>query len=107
MGRAGWENGKRGKEPVGAMVREAREETGLEIKPSELEYLGKVFVRYPDYDFVYHMLRTKLPTKHSVKLSPKEHQDFRWMAPRKSLKMNLVDDLGECIKMFYQSTLPK
>lgn len=91
----------KGEEVTKAMIREAREETGIAIEPSELEYLNKVFVRYPDYDFVYHMFRLKLPSKHSVKLSPKEHQDFCWLTPREALKMNLVDDLGACIKLSY------
>lgn len=84
-----------------AMVREVREETGIAIDSSKLEYLNKVFVRYPDYDFVYHMFRTKLSSGYPVKLSPKEHQNFCWLTPKEALKMNLVDDLGACIKLSY------
>ena len=94
---------EKGEKLVDAMIREAREETGLTIKPSELEYLEKVFVRYPGYDFVYHMFRMKLEAKHSVVLSSKEHQAFCWVTPKQALKMNLVNDLDACIKMSYEN----
>ncbi|MDO8591281.1 MAG: NUDIX hydrolase [bacterium] len=84
-----------------AMIREAREETGLAIKPTQLEFFQKVFVRYPDYDFVYHMFRVKLESEHPIVLSHKEHQAFCWASPMEALAMNLVDDLKPCIKMFY------
>ncbi len=86
-----------------AMIREVREETGLAIKPPQLEYLEKVFVRYPDYDFIYHMFRTKLEAEHPVVLNPKEHQAFQWTTPREALKMNLVDGTDACITLSYEN----
>ncbi len=90
-----------GEESLQAMIREAREETGFRFEPKQLEYLQKVFVRYPDYDFVYHMFKTKVASKPSVSISSKEHQTFRWATPKEALRMNLVDDLDACIRMFY------
>ncbi|MEK7083085.1 MAG: NUDIX hydrolase [Patescibacteria group bacterium] len=84
-----------------AMIREIQEETGLGVIPMQIEYLKKVFVRYPAYDFVYHMFRIELKSKPEILINPKEHQLFRWVIPREALAMNLVTDLDECIKMFY------
>ena len=86
-------------EIIGAMIREMREETGLALNPASLEYLTKVFVNH-GYDFVYHMFRTKFEAEPLVVVSPKEHQAFLWVTPEEALRMNLVDDLGECVKMF-------
>jgi len=95
-----WE--KAGESAIEAMAREAREETGIELKLSEFDYLDTVFVRYSDYDFVYHMFKVSLATEPKVRLSIKEHKDFRWVAPNEALKMSLVDDLDKCIMMSYQ-----
>lgn len=94
-----------GEDVVEAMIREAQEETGLALEPSKLEYLEKVFVRYPDYDFIYHMFRTKLAQQPAVTLSLTEHQTFQWVTPAEALQMDLVDDLDKCIEMSYSSTL--
>ena len=90
-----------GENEFDAMIREAREETGTELVRDKLEYLDKVFVRYPDYDFVYHMFRARLSAEPIVVINPKEHQTFLWTISTDALKMNLVLDLDTCIKMYY------
>lgn len=84
-----------------AIIREIREETGLEIISIQAEYFKKVFVRYPAYDFVYHMFRVELKSKRDILINLREHQAFRWVVPQEALTMNLVTDLDECIRMFY------
>ncbi len=83
-----------------AMRREFREETGLTIA-GDFDYLTTVFVRYPKYDFIYHMFKITLPEKGIVMINSKEHSQFRWKEPREALKMALVRDQDTCIKMFY------
>ncbi|MEK7574984.1 MAG: NUDIX hydrolase [Patescibacteria group bacterium] len=90
-----------GEDTFAAMVREVREETGLHLKASDLTYLQKVFVRYPEHDFVYHVFRAILETEPAVVLSIKEHQAFCFVTPTEALEMNLVDGNNECIKMSY------
>jgi hypothetical protein len=34
-------------------------------------------------------------------ISPLEHQAFHWATPTEALAMDLVHDLDECIRMFY------
>lgn len=46
-----------------AMIRETKEETGLKIIPSRLQYLAKVYVKYPEYHFIYHMFHLRLDKK--------------------------------------------
>ncbi len=90
-----------GESPKQAMVRELREETGVEVAEEKLEYFTSLFVRHGGYDLVYHMFRTMLDTLPEIKIEPYEHQAFTWVTPEESLKINLVDDLDECIKMYY------
>ena len=85
-----------------AIIREIREETGQKILPIQLEYLTKVYVKYPEYDFVYHMFRTELNKRPDIKLNYKEHKAYQWISASESLKLNLVRGLDQCIRMFYK-----
>ena len=84
-----------------AMVREMEEETGVLIKKENLDYFTKVYVRYSDVDFIYHMFCAKLKILPDIKIGYDEHKDFKWASVQEALEMNLVDDLDECIKMLY------
>ena len=90
-----------GETELEAMVREIREETGLDIPAEKIAYFNKVYVRYPEYDFVYHMLYTKLDSRPIILLDEREHKDFSWVLPQAALKMPLVLDEDACIKLFY------
>ena len=91
-----------GETPLQAMVRETKEETDVMIDQKDLTYFKKVFVRYPDYDFVYHMFHIQFTQKPKVTLNPKEHQNFVWVWPRGALLMEIMPDLDACIKLFYE-----
>lgn len=91
----------KGEDEMIAVAREIKEETGQEINPSKLEYLSKVYVKYPKYHFVYHMFHTKLEEKPLITLSSSEHKNYKWLTPKKALKTNLVRDLDRCIKIYY------
>ncbi|MCF7831735.1 MAG: NUDIX hydrolase [Candidatus Pacebacteria bacterium] len=91
-----------GQEILETMIREIQEETGFMLPSSELSYFGKVFVRYPEYDFVYHMYHTELNQRQDVVISQQEHKDFKWISPKKALEMNLIQDLDACIRLFYK-----
>lgn len=92
-----------GEDEIKAMIRELQEETGISLQPTEVHYLTKVFVRYPEYDFIYHMFKANLDNYKSIKINPKEHQSFKWVSPSQALGMNLVRGLDQCIEMFYDT----
>jgi mutator protein MutT len=83
------------------MVREIQEETGFELPPAQLSYFGRVYVKYPDYDFIYHMFHAKLDHGQKVAINHQEHKAFKWITPVDALNMRLIQDLDACIKLFY------
>ncbi len=92
-----------GETPVQAIIREIKEETAYTVtETKKLLYFGKVYVRYSAYDFIYHILHLPLTEKPRTILRPKEHQDFKWVTPKDSLKIPLVDDQDACVKLFYK-----
>ncbi len=91
-----------GEKIIEAMIRELREETGLRLPSSRLSYFGKVFVKYPDYDFIYHIYHTKLNQRRKVAINHKEHKNFGWISPENALNKRLIQDLDACIKLFYE-----
>ena len=82
-----------------AVVREVKEETGLSI--SNPDYFKTVYVKYPEFDFIYSMFYISFIERPAIKINLKEHKNFKWVTAQEALKMNLIGDLDECIKEFY------
>lgn len=87
---------------IQAMLREAQEETGISLAAEDLKYIRQVYVRYPDYDFIYHMFAAELDQEPLVTINPAEHKEFQWISPEDALQINLMPDLDHCIKFYYQ-----
>ncbi|MFH1358770.1 MAG: NUDIX hydrolase [archaeon] len=86
-----------------AIIREIQEETGLIIPLNQIVYFKKVYVKYPSYDFVYHIFHTKLDNQQKIIINHNEHKDFNWISPKEALKIPLIQDLDACIKLFYKT----
>lgn len=84
-----------------AVIREVKEETNLELKTRDIEYLGKLYERYPDYDYVFHLYRAETSSRENLKINPEEHKDYRWVKPGEAIEMDLIRDLKWCIEKFY------
>lgn len=85
-----------------AAIREVLEETGFDISLQQIVDLGKVYIKYPNFDYVYYMLKCK-PKEHpgDVRIIFSEHKGFTWVTPEDALKMSLMLDEDECIKLAY------
>lgn len=92
---------EKGESLKAGLMREVKEEVGIIILESQLNYWGKIYIRYPEYDFMYHMFSTQLSSRPVVWLNLEEHKDFAWVSPKDSLHMNLVLDEDNSIKLFY------
>ncbi len=85
-----------------AVCREIREETGYVIPPPKVSHFAKTYVRFSDYDFVYHIFHTRMDEKREVLRNPREHKDSMWTSPNAALSLPLIQDLDSCIKLFYK-----
>ncbi|MEX2008457.1 MAG: NUDIX hydrolase [Candidatus Spechtbacterales bacterium] len=83
-----------------AIARELQEETGISVPVEVIGYFQKTYVRYPEFDFIFHMFQVQLPKKPRVVLSD-EHQDYCWVSAQDALELDLISGNDECINLFY------
>ena len=91
-----------GENKLEAMVREVKEETGFKFPKSQIKYFQKVYVKFREYDFIYHIFSTKLDRQIQVEINKTEHKNSKWESPAGALLMPLIEDLDACIKLYYK-----
>ena len=91
-----------GETPSLAMARELSEETGVEVREEDFQVREKLFVRYSDYDFIYHVFYLPLGKEAEIVINPGEHKEYKWVTPAESLATNLIQDMDSCIRFFYR-----
>ena len=88
-----------GETPMQAIQREVWEETGIQL--TDPTHFEKLYVKYPDYDFTYHIFHKRFDEKPNVIINPNEHKHHRRTHPKKALELDLIEDEDACIKLFY------
>ncbi|MCL5435556.1 MAG: NUDIX domain-containing protein [Patescibacteria group bacterium] len=104
-GRWGVPGGKAeaGEDLADALVREIREETGININPIELQPIGAAYVRYPEFDFTNHQYRIAVAQKPEVKIKADEHDNFIWVTPEEAMATRRSSDLDVCFREYYRN----
>jgi 8-oxo-dGTP pyrophosphatase MutT (NUDIX family) len=83
-----------------SISREIFEETGYEVD-GDIDFFTTLYVRYPEYDFMYHIFHHRADGKPTIKVSPNEHKAFQWVSPQDALRLPLIPDEDACIELFY------
>jgi 8-oxo-dGTP pyrophosphatase MutT (NUDIX family) len=85
-----------------AILREVKEETGIGFSVESLSNVLEVYVRYLEYDFIYYIFYSQVKIVPEVLINNQEHKAYKWVTPSEALKMDLIEDLDSCIKMYYK-----
>ncbi|MDN5246877.1 MAG: NUDIX hydrolase [Candidatus Cardinium sp.] len=78
-----------------AVIREAQEETGIQLLPKEINLMHTIYVRIftPKQDYLLHLFKTVLPSSqpydYKVVLN-KEHTDYLWVDLEEAKQLNLL-----------------
>lgn len=68
---------EKGETPLEGAIRELKEETGIEVQENQIYYLGALYIRKPDVDYVYHLFQVQVEKLPKIQLSA-EHQNYAW-----------------------------
>ena len=86
-----------------AIHRETHEETKIILE--DITYLHKLYVRYEEYDFIYHIFQKKFEEKPEITINPNEHKHHLRIHPKKALELELIEDEDACIQLCYKDIL--
>lgn len=86
----------KGENPLPGMLREVREETGLEIKQNDAEFLYKTPAHNKGIPFVYSAFAVRLIKKPTVRLKGLEIIDYVWLS-LDSPPTNLAPDVRDIL----------
>ena len=76
--------------PKMAVVREIREEVGLDIDDDALQAIGQFYCRLPHIDYVFHVFRKSFQAMPKVDLALDEHLESRWVTMHEALALPLI-----------------
>jgi 8-oxo-dGTP diphosphatase len=77
--------------PREAVIRETREETGLNIdEENYLKAVGSHYICLPKFNFVFHMFRFCFSERPEIKISDEEHVEAGWFTADEALEMPLI-----------------
>ena len=80
---------EKGETPIEGVLRELKEETGIAVKKEEMSYLGALYIRKPDVEYVYHSFKITLNSQPKVELS-REHTEYKWASSEELKSMPLM-----------------
>lgn len=83
-----------------ALVREIKEEIGVDISREEHEELFTKYFYFKQKYIAIRFYRVEISIKPNITLND-EHQDSIWISPEKALKMNLNEDFDIILKEIY------
>lgn len=89
------------------MIRELYEETGLLRSSENLRQIGNFHVISAEVSFMYSLYRCDVSPGATVTVNPNEHIDYQWIHPSDALRLDLVPDLEECLRIALPELQPE
>jgi len=86
--------------PKAAAVRELYEETGLKVNAHEVKEVGRLYVRLPHINFIFHIFHLRLNSFPPIELNLNEHREARWVTPKEAFDLPLIIGGKEILEFF-------
>lgn len=84
-----------------ALIRELKEEIGLDVSALPLDYCRSVYVRFPHIDFILHLYRIQLGELPDLKIASAEHRGYCWVTPDEAFCLPLIPGGEECVALVF------
>lgn len=91
----------KGEDLLSALLREVEEEIGARTEGAAYRYFEAYQIRYPEYDYRYHVYHLPIDERLAVALNTEENKEYIWITPSEALKLELIPHEDDCIKWFY------
>lgn len=86
---------------IESLIREVFEETNIVLPKEKLEFVQKIYIHYPEFNFEHNIFKISLPeVPASFKIS-NEHQSAKWVTKQEALKMDLIPAEYECFELAF------
>jgi 8-oxo-dGTP pyrophosphatase MutT (NUDIX family) len=86
--------------PENAAIRELFEETGIALEhPSQMQHLNSLYIRKPEFDYVYYLFKVQLDQIPNVQLS-KEHRHYTWATVSDMEELPLMQGAKEALHYY-------
>lgn len=96
---------EQGETPEMAAKRELLEETGIQPQSFfQFVYLGTLYIRKPDLDYVYYMFKVHLDQKPNIHLSS-EHSNYQWAKDEDFKNLPLRPGVKEALRYYKNGSL--
>ena len=92
-----------GEDLKAAVLRETKEETGIDLAPGKVAHFGSYYVCHGDFHYGWHMFSTELSYKPEVKINTYEHAEYRWVNKDEAMKLDMVEDQDKSIELFFST----
>lgn len=80
-----------------AVIREVREETGLNINDQHLKEVCKFYIRLSNLDYIFHLFQFPFNSQPKLFLNQEEHVEAQWMTFEQALTLDLIQGGEEII----------
>ena len=77
-----------------------QEETALKLSQQVVRPMGKLYVRYPNLDFIYYMFRYRYLAVPKVKCPKIEVAQSKWVTPEQAYQLPLIAGGKEALDQF-------
>ena len=84
------------------MIREVKEETGVQLEVDGLIPKTTFYVSYSDRNCIFHTFSAPLDIRPDITICPDEHQKFVWVTPKDALSLLLMIHGGDVLRHIYE-----
>lgn len=84
-----------GEDPVSAVIRETKEEAGLDVKVGKLIYCHNQFYSDTGYHWFALVYECEIIGEPKVSIDPDEHDDYRWVTLDELKDLHKIDFLND------------
>jgi 8-oxo-dGTP diphosphatase len=87
-------------EASSAVIREVLEEVGISIPHSQLNFLGPLFVRLKNLDYIFEIFFCIFTEQPEVILEKSEHIEYGWFTLEQAKELDLIQGGIEALEFF-------